>query len=224
MIKHSKSGRKYMRKTEQKNGNKGINMKHSHKLITVIILLILFSFCLIIWLIVTYCTRYSFVEDYYFSNKEKFGDISTNFKELYSDNLCNAKLDGDSEKLELHYKFSKDNNDFIYSTEINDSSGKSFVDALNQLQEQYKANSEYPVFSYVDAYYDNDGNMLLYMQVFKKDIETKANEKEIVCYYLVYIDEGYHGNGSSIGIDKFGVTRNSFADNWSVWSETQMLN
>ena len=147
-----------------------------------------------------------------------------NFKELYSDNLCNAKLDGDSEKLELHYKFSKDNNEFIYSTEINDCSGKSFVDALNQLQEQYEVNSEYPVFSSVDAYYDNDGNMLLYMQVFKKDIEKKANEKEIVCYYLVYIDEGYRGNDSSIGIDKFGVTRNPFTDNWCVWSETQMLN
>ncbi len=199
-------------------------MKHKHKLITVIILLISLLFCLIIWLIVSYCTRYSFVEDCYFSNKEKFSDISMNFKELYSDNLCNAKLDGDSGKLELHYKFSKDNNEFIYSAEINDCSGKSFLDALNQLQEQYEVNSEYPVFSSVDAYYDNDGNMLLYMQVFKKDIEKKANEKEIVCYYLVYIDEGYRGNDSSIGIDKFGVTRNPFTDNWCVWSETQMLN
>lgn len=199
-------------------------MKHKHKLITVIILLISLLFCLIIWLIVSYCTRYSFVEDCYFSNKEKFSDISMNFKELYSDNLCNAKLDGDSGKLGLHYKFSKDNNEFIYSSEINDCSGKSFVDALNQLQEQYEVNSEYPVFSSVDAYYDNDGNMLLYMQVFKKDIEKKQIEKEIVCYYLVYIDEGYHGNDSSIGIDKFGVTRNPFTDNWCVWSETQMLN
>lgn len=55
-------------------------------------------------------------------------------------------------------------------------------------------------------------------------IDNKVNEKEIVCYYLVYIDEGYSGNGSSIGIDKFGVTRNPFTDNWCVWSETQMLN
>lgn len=199
-------------------------MKHKHKLITVIILLISLLFCLIIWLIVSYCTRYSFVKDYYFSNKEKFSDISMNFKELYSDNLCKAKLDGDSEKLELHYKFSKDNNEFAYSTEIKDCSGKSFVDALNQLQEEYEENSEYPVFSSADAYYDNDGNMLLYMQVLKKDVEKKANEKEIVCYYLVYIDEEYHGNASSIGIDKFGVTRNPFTDNWCVWSETQMLN
>ena len=193
-------------------------------MINMLILFISILIGLTVWLIVSYCTRYSFVEDCYFLNKEKFSNISMSFKEMYINNLYNAELDGNSKKLKLHYRDSKDDNDTIYSTVINDCSGKSYVDDLNQLREQYQVNSKYPVFTSIDAYYDRDGNMLLYMQMFKEDIKNKSNEKEIVCYYLVYIDEGYHGNGSPLGIDKFGVNRNPFEDNWCVWTRTQMLN
>ncbi len=199
-------------------------MKNRHKFGIVIIALALIVIYLIIWIIVSYCTRYNFAKDYYYSNKENFSDISSSFKKMYSNNLCNAKFDNDKEKLNLHYKYTNENNDLAYSSEVKDCSRESFSVALNQLKEQYQVDSDYPVFSSVNAYYDNSGNMLLYIQVKKKSTKNIKDEQKVICYYLVYVDEEYSGNDSLLGIDKFGVTCEPFMDNWCVWSETQLLN
>lgn len=191
--------------------------KHKRIMIIAIVLLIL-----IMCPIVFYCTRYDFIKRYYFANKEKFNDISDSFKEMYSYGLYRAELDGDNGELELSYRLTDDNNETVYSEEITDCSGKSCLNALNQLREQYNGNNS-SAFSYVRADYDDGGNMLLSISVKSKNI-IENGEAKIFCYYIVYVDEDYNGSGSDLGIDRFGVSRDTlFAGNWGYWSKTHRL-
>ncbi|MGN1084309.1 MAG: hypothetical protein ACI4QX_04865 [Lachnospiraceae bacterium] len=91
----------------------------------------------------------------------------------------------------------------------------SFIRDLSKLREKYQKNCDYPIFSTIYAYYDKEGNLLLHMQAYNEKISMEEKR----CYYLVYVKEGYSGNGSSLGIDSLGrVTKEPFADNWYTWS------
>lgn len=182
-----------------------------------------------VWLLILFCigaasenSHRKFTENCYYSNDEELNQICSSFKEMYSDGLRQAELKGDTGELELSYRTEERG---LYSETI-DFSDTYCTDILNNLRQQYQPQSDYPVFSAIRAFYDDNGDMLLFVQAKKRALKKKSNDMEspdIRCYYLVYIDEGYSGHGSSLGIDNFEITSVPFADNWHTWSKDLYL-
>lgn len=155
------------------------------------------------------------IEQYYLSDPERFDEISAYFKALYSEGLFRARLaDG---RLCLEYRDGEWN---ISSDERNASEERVWL-TLAELREKYQPNSPYPIFSLVRAYYDGEGNLLLYLLARSEPIEGRdaTVEHDITNAYLVYIDEDYGGTHSALGIDTYGVTAKPFADRWYSWEE-----
>lgn len=159
--------------------------------------------------------KYKKIENYYHADSESFDAIVEDFKSCYKENLYEIKFNYNNTYLDYKLKHADSNGETVYSSEKKDCSDASFIRKLSKLREKYQKNCEYPVFSDIYAYYDKRGKMLLYMQVYNERIS--AEEKG--CYYLVYIEEDYSGNGSSLGIDSYGtIDREPFTDNWYTWS------
>lgn len=159
--------------------------------------------------------KYKRIENYYHENKESFNSIVEYYDKLYQENLYEVKYDCDNSYLECKLKYTNDSKETTYSFEEVDCTDERFLEELSKLREKYQRNCDYLVFSDIRAYYDNEGNMLLYVQAYNEKISTDERRN----YYLVYIEEGYNGNGSSLGIDSFGmVIREPFTDNWYTWS------
>lgn len=170
-------------------------------------------------------TEYKFTKNCYYSNEEDMNKLCSGFKELYSAGMYRADLDGDTGTLELSY-YTEERE---YYSETIDFSDTYCTDILNNLSRQYRAHSEYPVFASIEAYYDDNGNMLLIMQAEKSALKKKKTgdpeSPSIRCNYLIYIDSEYSGHGSPFIIDNPGVERDpySFTDNWYTWSKDLYL-
>lgn len=151
------------------------------------------------------------IEEYYHSNHDDLNKTAAYFKQLYSDELTHAKIGNDGT---LKLEFSTSANSEI------DVSSESVYMILNNLHEKYKQESYLPNFTFVRAYYDKNGNMLLYMnarsQKFNKSKKTTINDYR--AYYLVYIDENYNGVNPSIAINSYS-DKKPFTDNWFTWSD-----
>ena len=84
--------------------------------------------------------------------------------------------------------------------------------ALLELQDMYQKD-KWPVFSYVEVYYDEQGDMMYLIRV--KTEKTAGDGMEgpdLRCYYLIYIDDGYDGKQIETHADIiFG--------NWHYWSK-----
>ena len=159
--------------------------------------------------------KYKKLEKYYHADVESFDSIVKYFEGLYKDNLCNVEYDCDNTYLEYKLKYTDALGETTYLFEEVECKKEYFVSELTKLREKYQKYCDYPVFSNIEACYDKEGNMLLYMQVYNE----KISEEEKRGYYLVYVKEGYSGNNSFIGIDTLGrVTREPFTDNWYTWS------
>ena len=84
---------------------------------------------------------------------------------------------------------------------------------LDSLNKQYQKDSDYPVFTAIEVYSDNNGNLAISIQA-KKEIIKGGNGKEtpdVRCYSLVYVESNYVG--SIHAKDKA-----PFYDNWRTWS------
>ena len=159
--------------------------------------------------------KYKRIENYYHANKESFDLIVEYYENLYQENLYEVKYDCDNSYLEYKLKYTNDSNETTYSIEEVDCTDENFLEELSKLRKKYQSKCDYLVFSDICVCYDKEGNMLLYVQAYNE----KISEEERRNYYLVYIEEGYSGNSSSLGIDSFGIiNREPFADNWYTWS------
>ena len=129
-----------------------------------------------------------YVKDCFYTNQESFQKIVDLSRKQYHDGDTYLKIDEESNSDE-------------YRT------------ILKDLREQYQSNSDYPVFTAVDIYYDNEGDLALYIQVKKKKLKNGdgIDIPDIICYDLVYIDEKYDGN-------KTVKNEKPFYENWYFWS------
>lgn len=198
------------------------SLKKPKKRMTVILITLLVIFVLPIgWLFVSCgmrASRIGKIEGYYFSDSERFAEISEYFKALYSADLFRARLaDG---RLCLEYKDGSGN---ISSDERDVSQARVWL-ALAELRQKYSSDSPcpYPIFSRIWAFYDGKGDMLLYLCAYSEPIGGRdvMVEPDMTNAYLVYIDESYSGTDSWLGIDTYGVKEKPFSDRWYFWDES----
>lgn len=192
----------------------------TRKRITVILITLAVIFILTIgWFCASYGMRLSRIreiEQCYFSDPERFAEISEYFKALYSADLFRARLaDG-----RLYPEYREGNGD-ISSDEWDASESRAWL-ALTELREKYPSDSSYPIFSWAWAFYDGEGDMLLYLCAYSEPIGGRdvTVEPDMTKAYLVYIDEGYNGTDSWLGIDTYGVKEKPFSDRWYFWIES----
>lgn len=204
----------------------GIILKRKIKIV-IIIVLVLVLLIPIIWLGVSFAkdkSKYRMVENYYYSNTESFNEISSYFKNLYSEGLYRVQFPytGDFNKIALY----QDDNDDRTTTTSSEKNvyDENFVSVLANLRNKYQANSEYPIFSNVRAYFDKDGDMQLIINAYSEPLKTKGdiNTPDTRNIYLVYCDEGYDGECSFIGIGSSDDIK-PFSDRWCTWSAHDYL-
>lgn len=143
---------------------------------------------IIISAVVSYYYPYYYIENCLYSNKDEFEQLTVYVRDLYTEGDKRIK--------------------------INEESGREEIKAiLGRLREQYQKDSDYTVFSSIDAYFDNDGDMLFY--IWAKAEKLKGGDgidsPDIRCYDLVYVDEGYDG-------DQPVKDKEPFWGNWRTWS------
>ncbi len=91
--------------------------------------------------------------------------------------------------------------------------GEEILSLMSYLGSKYQDDSDFPVFTAVDVYFDNEGDMTLDIQVRKIKIANAdgIDTPDVLCYDLVYADEDYSGSLA----DKLG---RPFFGRWFVWS------
>lgn len=162
------------------------NKKTLRNIIVVISVLVAVVLCMA----VSYFYPYKYVENCFYSNRDDFEKIPYYLESLY-----------DEDKKHIIIKIGESSN-YDEITAI-----------LVKLQKQYQNDSKYPVFSSVDVYYDDDGDVMFYIQAKKEKLKNRngINSADIRCYYIVYVDENYDGKSPA-------KCRKSFCDNWYTWS------
>lgn len=143
----------------------------------------------ILSVVVSYYFPYAYVQGCLYSNKDDFEKLPDYIKSLYSEGTTHIDITEESDCKEINA-------------------------ILAGLKKQYQKDSPYPVFSYVDAYYDKDGDVMFMIPVRKEKLPKKngVESPDIRYYYLVYIDDGYDGHSSYIKDKK------PFSGNWRTWS------
>ena len=156
------------------------------------------------------------VKNYYKNNKETFQLFVDEFKKLYSNGIKSISYTDE-------YGFILKSEDKQDKIESDSEKCRTVADGLKELKDKYQQNSDLPVFTYVAACFDDNGNMLLYLSVKGSEPFKKSNAPDEYrsCYYLIYIDDDYRGSGSPFSIDSFisesGVREKPFEDNWYIW-------
>lgn len=180
-------------------------MKKAFKISAMILLL-----CVIALLIavITIHKDKTFVKKCYKNNQDIFDSLATTFSKCYEPSLKYIRYDYDTDTITTHYA----DKEISYDNDID-----LLKKSLNELQQEYQDVADYKVFSSVSSYYDDSGNMLMYFIVKNATINS-GKEDKIRHFYLVYIDESYHGCGSDLSIDKFGINTEPFSDNWYYYS------
>lgn len=184
--------------------------KKTVKALVVFILLIIPISLFMIGYIKNVYLKKEYVEMFYKDNPQTFDEIATFFKQNFTESISTIQYDQEKHILEKRYKES-----YTYS----DCSGEKFDIALSQLRDEYQQDSEYKVFSFIRAFFDESGNMLLYLVVKSE----KNTEDKIRNYYLVYIDDEYNGHGSELAIDSPKLSTKPFCKNWYYWSKDIQL-
>lgn len=156
------------------------------------------------------------VKNYYKNNKETFQLFVDEFKKLYSNGIKSISYTDE-------YGFILKSEDKQDKIESDSEKCRTVADGLKELKDKYQQNSDLPVFTYVAACFDDNGNMLLYLSVKGSEPFKKSNDPDEYrsCYYLIYIDDDYRDSGSPFAIDSFisesGVREKPFEDNWYIW-------
>lgn len=152
----------------------------------------------------------AYVETCYKDNAKAFDEIAAFFKQSFTESTSMIQYNQEEHILERYFEGSS-----TYS----DCSDEDIDTLLSRLRDEYQPDSEYKVFSFVRAVFDDSGNMLLHLVV---KSEENTND-EIRNYYLVYADEEYNGHSSGLAIDFSEITEEPFHENWYYWSEDVQL-
>lgn len=200
------------------------NDKKSFKIAIIVVVIMLILFSPFILLGISYGAemyKYSRIEHFYYANEEHLNELSDYFKNLYVDNLSSVTLNsGLFEEGTLWYNYRKTDEESPDYPIVKDISEEPVYIKLIELKNKYTGSSFYSLSLYIKAYYDNEGDMLLFISPHS---EKSKKGDEIRRYSLVYIDENYDGTNSSIGIDTFGVNHKPFSENWHTWSEDDSI-
>lgn len=120
---------------------------------------------------VKYYASYRYLKQCLHSNEAELEQLADYVRGIYAEGDSSVKIDEESCHDEI-------------------------MSILDALRAKYQSDSEYPVFSGVEAYFDKDGDVLFCIQA-KKDRLKKGDgidSPDIRCYCLVYVDEAYDGD------------------------------
>lgn len=170
--------------------DRGVKRMKRKKLLRYIIVAIpfLFVIAIVISATVSYYYPYHYIKNCLYSNKDEFEQLTVYVRNLYTEGDRHIQINEDSDREEIKA-------------------------ILGRLREQYQKDSDFRVFSAVDVYFDNDGDMLFYIGAKNEKIKNGDgyNSPDILCYDLVYIDENYDG-------DQPVKDKEPFWGNWRTWS------
>lgn len=122
-------------------------------------------------LAVKYYAGYHYIKSCLYSNEAELEQLADYVRDIYAEGESFVMLDEESGHDEI-------------------------MPILDALREKYQSDSEYPVFTAVEAYFDKDGDVLFLIQVKKHRLKNGdgINSPDIRCYCLVYVDEAYDGD------------------------------
>lgn len=176
-----------------------MNVKATMKKHKIVFIIVLIFIAIIILL---YTTEPSLIiKTYYYRDKRDFNVIESFFKELYTEDILSTSLYNNGNLL-IGY-----NNDSV-TKNISD---EQVVTSLNHLKEKYAAKG-YPEiwhedynynFSFINVKYDENGNMMLVIQAYIKEIDTndKLNNPDKTDYYFIYCDSDYDKKDKKLRFD-----------------------
>ena len=147
------------------------------------------------------------VKGYYKNNKETFQLFVDEFKKLYSNGIKSISYTDE-------HGFLLNSEDGQEKIERDSEKCCAVADGLKELKDKYQQNSDLPVFTYAEACFDDNGNMLLSLLVKGTEPFKKSNDSDEyrTCWYLIYIDDDYRDSGSP-----FAFIRNSGVTHWYIW-------
>ena len=182
------------------------------KILKITTSIVIVFFILLLIVIVAVNPDEVFVKRCYKNNDETFNSIASEFSKFYEPSLLSIRYDYSSNTIEKYYadKEISCDNDTDY-----------LKNSLYELQKEYNDFSDYNVFSSINSFYDDSGNMLMYFTVKNTKLDKGSNKgrnEKIRHLYLVYIAESYQGHGSNLSIDKFGIITEPFSGNWYFYS------
>ncbi|MCR5119095.1 MAG: hypothetical protein K6B44_05690 [Lachnospiraceae bacterium] len=107
--------------------------------------------------------------------------------------------------------YAENNKHFEYSDEDAPEDIKAIMGGLKS---EYQKDSEGPVFSGVEVYFDEQGDMMYLIQVRKDKLKSGDGKEspDIRCYYLIYTDSSYDGKQAEASADVI-------YGNWHYWSK-----
>lgn len=107
--------------------------------------------------------------------------------------------------------YTENNKHFEYSDEDAPEDIKAIMEGLKS---EYQKDSEGPVFSGVEVYFDEQGDMMYLIQVRKDKLKSGdgKDSPDIRCYYLIYTDSNYDGKQTEASADVI-------FDDWHYWSK-----
>ena len=140
-------------------------------------------------------------------NKNSFNSIAETFKNVYDDGLYSASYSLNSS--EIARRFHPNDGRKINEEDVwVDCNGIDTV--LGMLNEKYQNEDNDSLlmstgaFDTVYAYYDENGNMMLYLTAKTVSINKRRNSTDpdnVRRYYLVYIDDDYNADRTDLAIE-----------------------
>lgn len=181
-------------------------MKKTIKLIGLLFIACILS--VITMLFISYITRNHYPQSCYNDNKEKFEEIVDEFDLLYEPGLVCAKYEHDTQEIVLNYSLDKEH----YTKRVTNNRIGALI---SELKELYQKDSDFPVFSYISADYDEKGNVFIETRVKADSIKggDGVNSHDVFCCDLIFVDESYEENNI---VDKYELK--SFSSDWYVYS------
>ncbi len=154
-----------------------------------------------------------FVGKCYTDNQEDFNYMANYFKKKY-EGVYYVRYERDSNEIcqiDSNYICEKCEDEKINTR-------------LTILEEKYEDYSDYDIFGVISAYYDESGRMLMVIPVQSKRIKkASVDERCIHTRYLIYFDEGYSDDKSSIPIDYISENEKPISGRWFFYSRNEYI-
>ncbi len=165
--------------------------------------LITSTFAIVMAAMLSANSSYKDIEKIYYDNTNEFNNIYSYMKNTYSKNTEKAELDLDDKCLKVYI----DKNVRIVTPD------EPIIKDMQTLHDKYQPSNSLYVFTSAASYFDDNGNMMMYLYGAKKKLGERSRN-----YCLVYVDDGYNGYYPNYLFNQNNTIAKPFDDKWYIWS------